>query len=306
MKSFTIVSEDGFIIPCYQWEIPKPRGFVQIIHGMGEHARRYDWAANQLNKAGYHVVANDLRGHGRAIKEIPGEMGKDGWISSIKDAYKVNSFIREISVNPTIFMLGHSMGSSLAIHYACLYGNSIDSLILSGPPGFISGFQSFITRCILKFEGFSVGEGKKSKLMQKMLFEKPNENFKTDGSTGFEWLSRDRESVSKYVSDDQCGFVLTIGSLSQMFEGMRLSQRRDMLMRIPSSLSIKIVAGEDDPIHRKGVGILAMMQDYKKVGLRGVHLEIYPGARHELLNETNKNQVISNLVSWMETVEPNL
>ena len=301
MKSFTLSSEDGFTIPCYEWEIPNPKGFVQIIHGMGEHAGRYDWAANQLNKAGYHVIANDQRGHGRAIKEISGEMGEDGWIKSIKDAYKVNSFIRDISVNPKIFLLGHSMGSSLAIHYACLYGNSIDSLILSGPPGFISGFQSFITRCILKFEAFTVGKGKKSKLMQQILFGKPNEDFETSDSTGFESLSRDKELVSKYVLDDQCGFVLTIDSLSKMFEGMRLSQRQHMLMRIPSSLSINIIAGEDDPIHRKGVGILAMMQKYEKVGLRRVHLETYPGARHELLNETNKNQVIANLVNWMET-----
>jgi alpha-beta hydrolase superfamily lysophospholipase len=301
VKSFTLSSEDGFTIPCYEWEIPNPKGFVQIIHGMGEHAGRYDWAANQLNKAGYHVIANDQRGHGRAIKEIPGETGEDGWIKSIKDAYKVNSFIRDISVNPKIFLLGHSMGSSLAIHYACLYGNSIDSLILSGPPGFISGFQSFITRCILKFEAFTVGKGKKSKLMQQILFGKPNEDFETSDSTGFEWLSRDKELVSKYVLDDQCGFVLTIDSLSKMFEGMRLSQRQHMLMRIPSSLSINIIAGEDDPIHRKGVGILAMMQKYEKVGLRRVHLETYPGARHELLNETNKNQVIANLVNWMET-----
>ena len=301
MKTFTLASEDGFTIPRYEWEIPNPKGFVQIIHGMGEHAGRYDWAANQLNKAGYHVVANDQRGHGRAIKETPGEMGEDGWIKSIKDIYKVNSFLRGISVNPKIFLLGHSMGSSLAIHYACLYGNSIDSLILSGPPGFISGFQSFITRCILKFEAFTVGKGKKSKLMQQILFGKPNEDFETSDSTGFEWLSRDKELVSKYVLDDQCGFVLTIDSLSKMFEGMRLSQRRHMLMRIPSSLSINIIAGEDDPIHRKGAGILAMMQKYEKVGLRRVHLETYPGARHELLNETNKNQVIANLVDWMET-----
>ena len=301
MKSFTLSSEDGFTIPCYEWEIPNPKGFVQIIHGMGEHAGRYDWAANQLNKSGYHVVANDHRGHGRAIKEISGEMGEDGWIKSIKDVYKVNSFIRGISVNPKIFLLGHSMGSSLAIHYACLYGNSIDSLILSGPPGFISGFQSFIASCILKFEAFTVGKGKKSKLMQQILFGKQNEDFETSDSTGFEWLSRDKELVSKYVLDDQCGFVLTIDSLSKMLEGMRLSQRRHMLMRIPSSLSINIIAGEDDPIHRKGVGILAMMQKYEKVGLRRVHLETYPGARHELLNETNKNQVIANLVNWMET-----
>ena len=301
MKSFTLSSEDGFTIPCYEWEIPNPKGFVQIIHGMGEHAGRYDWTANQLNKAGYHVVANDQRGHGRAIKEISGEMGEDGWIKSIKDVYKVNSFIRGISVNPKIFLLGHSMGSSLAIHYACLYGNSIDSLILSGPPGFISGFQSFISRCILKFEAFTVGKGKKSKLMQQFLFGKQNEDFETSDSTGFEWLSRDKELVSKYVLDDQCGFVLTIDSLSKMFEGIRLSQRRQMLMRIPSSLCINIIAGEDDPIHRKGVGILAMMQKYEKVGLRRVHLETYPGARHELLNETNKNQVIANLVNWMET-----
>ena len=94
MKSVTLVSEDGSTISCYDWAIPRLRGFVQIIHGMGEHARRYDWAANQLNKAGYHVVANDQRGHGRAIKEIPGEMGEDGWIRSIKDAFKVNFFFK--------------------------------------------------------------------------------------------------------------------------------------------------------------------------------------------------------------------
>lgn len=301
MKFFTLASEDGAAIPCYEWGISKPKGFFQIIHGMGEHSKRYDWAARQLNKAGYCVIANDQRGHGGAIRKIPGDMGVDGWMQSLKDAYRVNSFIRDLHLNPKIFMFGHSMGSSIAIHYACLYGNSIDSLVLSGPPGFLSGFRFFLIRFLLKLESFSVGKGKKSKLMQKILFEKPNESFKNMGSTGFEWLSRDEEAVAKYVSDDKCGFVLTIDSLSKMFEGMKLSQSAVMLKRIPRSLPISILAGEDDPIHRKGAGISAMVKKYSQIGLEEVCVEIYPGARHELFNELNKSQVIDDLVKWMET-----
>ena len=301
MKFFTLASEDGAAIPCYEWGISKPKGFFQIIHGMGEHSKRYDWAARQLNKAGYFVIANDQRGHGGAIRKIPGDMGVDGWMRSLKDAYRVNSFIRDLYLNPTIFMFGHSMGSSIAIHYACLYGNSIDSLVLSGPPGFLSGFRFFLIRFLLKLESFSVGKGKKSKLMQKILFEKPNKSFKKIGSTGFEWLSRDEEAVAKYASDDKCGFVLTIDSLSKMFEGMKLSQSAVMLKRIPRSLPISILAGEDDPIHRKGAGISAMIKKYSQIGLEEVSVEIYPGARHELFNELNKSQVIDDLVKWMET-----
>ncbi len=301
MKFFTLASEDGAAIPCYEWGISKPKGFFQIIHGMGEHSKRYDWAARQLNKAGYCVIANDQRGHGGAIRKIPGDMGVDGWMQSLKDAYRVNSFIRDLYSNPKIFMFGHSMGSSIAIHYACLYGNSIDSLVLSGPPGFLSRFRIFLIRFLLKLESLSVGKGKKSKLMQKILFEKPNKSFKKIGSTGFEWLSRDEEAVAKYASDDKCGFVLTIDSLSKMFEGMRLSQSAVMLKRIPSSLPIAILAGEDDPIHRKGAGISAMIKKYNQVGLEEVCVELYPGARHELFNELNKSQVIDDLVKWIET-----
>ena len=301
MKFFTLASEDGATIPCYEWGTSKPKGFVQIVHGMGEHAKRYDWTARQLNKAGYYVIANDQRGHGGAIRKIPGDMGEDGWMRSLKDAYRVNSFIRDISLNPKILMLGHSMGSSIAIHYACLYGNSIDSLILSGPPGFISEFRFFLIRFVLRLESLSFGKGKKSKLMQKILFEKPNESFSNTGSTGFEWLSRDEEAVAKYISDDKCGFVLTIDSLSKMFEGMKLSQSQNMLKCIPSSLPINIIAGGDDPIHRKGEGISAMIKKYNQVGLKEVYVEIYPDARHELLNELNKSQVIADLIKWMET-----
>ena len=153
----------------------------------------------------------------------------------------------------------------------------------------------------MKLESFSVGKGKKSKFMQKILFEKPNKSFKNSGSTGFEWLSRDEEAVAKYVSDDKCGFVLTIDSLSKMFEGMKLSQSAVMLKRIPRSLPISILAGEDDPIHRKGAGISAMIKKYNQVGLEEVCVELYPGARHELFNELNKSQVIDDLVKWMET-----
>jgi Lysophospholipase len=174
----------------------------------------------KLIKAGYYVIANDQRGHGGTIRKIPGDRGEDGWMRFLKDAYRVNSFIRDISLNPKIFMLGHSMGSSIAIHYACLYGNSIDSLILSGPPGFISEFRFFVIRFVLKLESLSFGKGKKSKLMQKMLFERPGGGFGAGGSPGFEWLSRDEEVVAAYVSDDECGFVLSIGSLSELFGGV--------------------------------------------------------------------------------------
>ncbi|MBA57564.1 MAG: alpha/beta hydrolase [Gammaproteobacteria bacterium] len=300
MQFFSLESDDGNSVPCFCSEVLNPKGVVQIIHGMGEHTGRYLWAAQKFNSAGYSVFANDLRGHGRAIKNEPGDMGDDGWNRSLADLYKLNRFIKETTSNTKICLLGHSMGASLASHYVCLYGDTVHALILSGPPGFSGGLRFSLTRMIIFLEILRVGRNQKSKVLQKMLFGQSNRKFETEGSTGFEWLSRDKERVADYVEDVKCGFVLTTNSMREMFSGMKESQEKYLLERIPNELPVHVLAGEEDPIHRKRAGIDHMIERYRSAGVNEIKLSFYLGARHEMLNEINRDEVIGNLIEWLD------
>ena len=136
METYFLSASDGHQVACYRWLIDSPKAVVQIAHGMGEHAKRYDWVAQTLNAAGYSVYANDHRGHGDTAGPELGYMGADGWNRTLADMYELNREIRSQCPGRPFCLLGHSMGSMLSQQYITRYGHSIDVLALSGSPGF--------------------------------------------------------------------------------------------------------------------------------------------------------------------------
>ena len=300
MDSFSLSASDGHEVACYSWVLDNPKAVVQIAHGMGEHARRYDWVAQQLKANGYAVYANDHRGHGETSGPVLGYMGADGWNRSLADMYELGQLARGEHEGLKLILLGHSMGSMLSQQFITRYGCSIDALVLSGSPGFKESKLAFINHLLMKFECWRHGPDGTSMLMQNAIFGNSNAPFDGPGATGYEWLSRDQEEVATYMADDQCGFVLSPASLIDMSQGSAISQDKLSLLRIPQNLPIYIFSGAEDPVHGKQVDLDRLVNAYRKRGLSQLSYKLYPGGRHEMLNETNKNEVVTELVQWLE------
>ncbi len=299
MDAFTLTASDGHPVACYAWVPREPVALVQVAHGMGEHARRYDKVAKHLNERGYAVYANDHRGHG-STGPSNGYMGADGWNRCLADMYEINRLLKEKHPGLKLCLLGHSMGAMLSQQYITRYGESIDALILSGSPGFKKSRFTFINRWILKFEQWRHGADGASELMQSIIFGKANDPFDAPGATGLEWLSRDAGEVARYVEDDQCGFVLTPGSLIDMYQGVSIMQSSGAVQKIRASLPMYIFSGADDPVHGEGLDLERMVEAYRQRGMARLDCKLYPGGRHEMFNETNKDEVVRDLVNWLE------
>ncbi|MDP6376014.1 MAG: alpha/beta hydrolase [Pseudomonadales bacterium] len=277
----------------------QPTAVVQLAHGMGEHIARYDATARALNEAGYLVYGNDHRGHGQTDPTLPGDMGVDGWNRLIDDARLINENIATSHPGLSCVLLGHSMGSMMAMQYLCRFGHTLDAAVLSGTPGIRPPLQTLLSTLIALFERWRLGPGADSEMMQNMLFGSANENFDGPDATGFEWLSRDAEQVRQYVNDPLCGFVLRTGSLVNLFSGAREAARKGNIATIPTDLPIYIFCGADDPVHDESKNLTRLSDRYRAAGL-DFKMKLYPGGRHEMFNETNAEEVVGDLVAWLD------
>ncbi|MCP5178621.1 MAG: lysophospholipase [Pseudomonadales bacterium] len=302
METFTLLASDGHCVAGYAWDIDAPKAIVQIAHGMGEHARRYDAVAAQLNEAGYAVFASDHRGHGATADGQLGYMGGDGWNRVIADTYELNLLLRTRHPGKPLVLLGHSMGSMLSQQYITRHGHSIDALALSGSPGYKNAVGRLLPGLVARFERWRLGPEKSSELLQKLLFGGSNKPFDGPDATGFEWLSRDQDEVSRYVDDPLCGFVLTTGSLVDLFAGAKTAQDPECVAKIPKSLPTYVFAGTEDPVHGGQQDINRMLDAWRRHGMEQLEHRWYAGGRHEVFNETNRDEVIHDLVVWLDKV----
>ncbi|MDA1077016.1 MAG: lysophospholipase [Proteobacteria bacterium] len=300
MNKFYLAASDGCEVTCYEWLIDAPRGVVHIAHGMGEHAQRYVSVAQALNDAGFSVYANDHRGHGETGAGSLGYMGADGWNRLLADAYEINSLIRTRHSGVPVVLLGHSMGSMMAQQYITRYGASIDALVLSGSPGIKAKSFNPIPRWILAFENRRIGPDGSSNLLQKSLFGGANKPFDQPGATGFEWLSRDPVEVQKYVDDELCGFVISTQSLVDLYAGSAAAADANGLAKVPKQLPVYVMSGTEDPVHSEQVDLKRLLERYHEAGLTKIQVRWYEGGRHEMFNETNRDEVTADLVGWLD------
>lgn len=293
-------ASDGHRVFCYRWLPDQPPiAIVHIAHGMGEHAGRYDWTARQLADAGYAVIAPDHRGHGKTAS-VYGQFGDDGWNRIIADTCELITAHRaEFGSRPSI-LFGHSMGSMLTQQYIELHGDTIDGAILSGSPGFTSRLQRIIMLLITRFERWRLGPLGTSALLDAAVFGAANKTFEqeVEKPTGFEWLSRDETQVSAYVGDPACGFVPCTGSLLDLFRGASATQRPSAVANIPRELPILLFSGTDDPVHNGMKNIHRLLAAYRAHELE-VEPRFYEGGRHEMLNETNRDAVVADVIAWL-------
>lgn len=298
---FTFKTKDQQDIFVYQWSPSSDAvGVIQIAHGMAEHAGRYHRFAEYLTGKGFIVYANDHRGHGKtagSLEKVGFFAQKNGWHLVTDDLKQLTDMIAEQNPGLPIFLLGHSMGSLLIRTYLTKYHENIKGVILSGTSG-ESGFMVKMGKMVSKILASVKGKKAPCKMLDQMSFGKFNQSFKPN-RTKFDWLSRDEAEVDKYIDDPYCGAVFSTQFFNDMLSGVDYNNQAENIAKIPKDMAVYFIAGSLDPVGEKGEGVKRVFNGYQKAGIKDVELKLYPEARHEILNETNKQEVYQDITNWI-------
>ncbi|MEM1485445.1 alpha/beta hydrolase [Oscillospiraceae bacterium PP1C4] len=274
-------------------------GIVQIVHGMAEHMGRYHEMMRFLAQNGYIACGIDHIGHGRsALDEQYGFLGeKDGWKTLIDDQYKFHKIVHtELPDKRHPVLLGHSMGSFIARLYAAKYPQSISGLVLSG-----TARGGLKVELALKAASHSIkknGVHFIDRDLDRLVFGGFNDRFKPIAS-GHEWLSRDPDHVRQYSEDPKCGFKFTASALYDLFLLISKANDRTCFQAFAKDLPILLISGSMDPVGEYGKGPAQVYSRYIKAGVADVEMVVYEGGRHEPFHELNRDQVVEELLGWL-------
>jgi alpha-beta hydrolase superfamily lysophospholipase len=301
-SEFDFRADDGQTLLARRW-LPEgpPRAIVQIAHGLAEHSARYARLAAALNSAGYAAYANDYRGHGpkAAAADLGHFADEGGWDKVVGDLWTFNRLIAaELPGTPIIF-LGHSLGSFLGRGFIAKHSDALAGVALSGSNGKPPAIAT-LGRLIAREERLRLGKRGKSDLILQMWFGEFNKPFKP-ARTASDWLSRDEKEVDAFVADPLCGFPFTTQLAIDVLDALPHVTSRKSLAAIRKDLPIYVFSGERDPV---GANIKGLIQDLKAAGFTELTTRIYPGARHETLNELNRDEVTRDFIVWLDGIEP--
>jgi alpha-beta hydrolase superfamily lysophospholipase len=298
-STFTLTTPDGTEVFVNRW-LPdgEVKAVVQIAHGVAEHSGRYARFAQRLTDHWYAVYASDHRGHGRTSGPRGSFAERDGWQTVIDDLHAVTARAHHEQQGVPVFLLGHSMGSFLARGYAAQYGSELTGLVLSGTAGGAGALGKmgvFVASTQARLRGHTHASG----LMNKLSFGQYNAAFKPI-RTEFDWLSSDPAEVDKYVNDPDCGFVFSAGGFADMLRGLAQVNEDRTVALVPKDLPIHLTSGDKDPVGASGKGVRHAADQFKRLGVRDVTVTLWPDARHEILNETNRDEVEVEILEWLD------
>ena len=276
-----------------------PKAILQIIHGMSEHSGRYSHVARFFTENGFIVVAHDHRGHGRTdpdqLGHIAHERGLDALAENIGDIKKQ---ITNEHPDLPVIMLGHSMGSFCLQRYFQLTNDRADAIIYSGSNGRPSRLLPvgiWITSALMKIWG---GE-KRSPFLDNLLSKSFNRHFKPN-RTKADWLSRDEAMVDLFLDDPLCDETLSIQFLYTLFAGLKDLHRHKPFADHDDKIPVLLLSGERDPVSNMGKGVHNLARILTKSGIKQVDKKLYKDGRHEMLNETNREEVLNDLWEWIQ------
>ncbi|WP_219266947.1 alpha/beta hydrolase [Pseudomonas sp. Xaverov 259] len=299
-STFWLTANDRSRLYVNQWLPDGPaEAMIMLSHGMAEHSGRYARLAESLCAAGYGLYAPDQRGHGRTADE--GTLGlyaeKDGWNKVVGDLASLNQHIGQQHSGLPIILLGHSMGSYIAQAYLLHHSASLNGAILSG-----SNFQPVAlyraAGVIARLERARQGLRGRSALIDFLSFGSFNKAFKPN-RTAFDWLSRDPLEVDKYINDPLCGFRCTNQLWVDLLGGLQQISKASNLAQIDPGLPIMVMGGECDPVS-EGKRLKSLAHALREAGCQNLQLTIYPQARHEVFNETNRDEVTADVLKWLD------
>ena len=278
----------------------RPRGIIVIAHGMAEHASRYARFAASAVEEGYAVLAGDHRGHGATA--APGGFGfvaeKGGWERVVADMGTVLDAARRAWPDVPVFLMGHSWGSFLARDLAARRGGDLAGLILLGTGSGVGALTRPAT-AICAGESRLRGPRHPSRLLNALAFGPYQRHF-APNRTEADWISRDAKEVDRYVADPWCGFVCTSSFFRDLVAGQGAVNTASHAAAVPADLPMLLASGDRDPVGAMGRGVQRAATLYRRAGVREVSVLLYPGGRHELLNETNRDQVTGDILTWID------
>lgn len=282
----------------HRWDIDQPKLLLHILHGMAEHGARYGRVAAELNAHGIAVWAHDHRGHG--LTAAPGDLGhfgdSNGWRLLVDDAWGVTREMMAAFPGVSIALFAHSMGSFVGQMLLGEHGNAYRAAVLSGtngPPDAREGSLRILSGVQLK----ALGGRSPGTWTERIVHDRFSRRFEPR-QTDFDWLSRDKEEVRKYVDDRLCGFPLTAQAWFDFLHGKSHLGDDEHVSRIPKALPIHVITGTHDPVGEDTKGVEKLLTLYTKHGLT-ISSQFYDQARHELLNELNRDRVTGDLIEWL-------
>ena len=304
MTEFTFLSTDGKTqLHGMRWEPEggSVRAVLQICHGVAEPIVRYDAFARYLNGLGIAVVGHDHLGHGLSLPEggTPVYFGAGNtWNTVVDDIYVLHQRIRLWYPDVPLCIMGHSMGSFLTRTYLIRYPGTVKAAVIMGtgwqPKAVIAGGMA-----VAKAVGAVVGENGTSDLVTNLAFGAYNKLF-APNRTSCDWLSADEDNVDAYMADPLCGADATVGLFRQMLSGIRFNQKLSNLRQMDPRIPVLFVAGEKDPVGDCGNGVRRTYQEFRRAGVQDCTLKLYPGLRHEILNEkAQQQQIFEDIGQWL-------
>lgn len=277
-----------------------PRAVVQIVHGIAEHIERYDAFMGFLAENGIVAVGDDHLGHGKSVTE-PDDLGffndENGWDYVVMDEERLHDLIREEYPNVPYIFFGHSMGSFITRTLIIKHPEIYDAAIISG-----TGHQSkaliyggnLLANMLVKFNG-PRADGQK---LNDVAFGTYLSHI-TEPRTPFDWLTRDEAAVDKYIADPMCGFICKASLYRDMMGGVKFVTTQSNIDKMDKTRPIYFMSGAEDPVGDYGVGVDKAYKAFCKAGLHDVKIRLYPGGRHEMLNETNNSEVYKDILDWI-------
>ncbi len=309
-------SDDGMTLRLRCWRLEEaPRGVILVSHGMMEHSARYSLFAAYMASAGYETWALDHRGHGRTadgdLKRLDrgsllGHVADENAFSKAAlDLVGIERLIAGFRPKVPLFLFGHSWGSFLARARLCLSalpdeksGHTLAGCILSGTKG-RGGFELNAGQLIANILCGIRGPRHQSTLLWRLADGAYAKAIK-ERHSDFDWISRDTELVKAYIADPLCGFRCSAGFYRDLIGGLRYLGSSACMENMPKNIPLFLIAGGEDPVGGKGSGPKWLGNYYKSIGCTDVETIIYPDARHELINETNRDKVLSDIRSWLD------
>src|SRR6202035_723677 len=285
--TFTCRSPDGTQLVGYRWAVDEGQtgtGVVVLVHGMGEHLRRYDHVAEALTSQGFAVYGHDHRGHGASLAadDEPGQLGPNGWSALVDDLNLVIAQAKSDHPRLPVVMVAHSMGSFATQQFLLDHGGDVDAVALTGTAALD------LLESALDLSGD----------LDLSAFNTPFQPARTD----FDWLSRDESIVDAYLADPLCGFGIDAASLKDMFAGARRLADPAQVARMPRDLPVYVAVGSRDPVNGALTLLWPLVDRYRAAGLSDVTVRVYDDGRHEILNEINRAEVIDDLLQWLHRV----
>lgn len=278
-----------------------PIGVVQIAHGMAEHIGRYDDFARFLASNGFVVCGNDHLGHGKSVNDRS-ELGffaeKNGNIRLVDDMHILTKIMKKQYPDLPYFLFGHSMGSLCARNYTTHFGYELNGVIYCGTaeiPAFAGALQPVIDSLCDKFGVRTVVDRLGD------IFNKVNNLTVDEKDSDIAWLSRNADNKEKYAGDDLCGFTFTLGGYRDVFALANECSSRTWAENVPADLPILIISGSSDPVGLNGKGVISVSDNLVLAG-KDPTVILYPGDRHEILNEDDHERVYNDILSWLNSI----